>query len=49
MTILTASSLGGTDVMPMGGLIAGATKSIRIDETLHQPNRVTILGLPVRC
>jgi len=47
MTILTGSSLGGADVVPIGGSIAGATESIRLDETLHQPNPVTILGLPV--
>jgi hypothetical protein len=47
MTILTTSSLGGADVVPIGGSITGATESIRIHKTLHQPNPVAILALPI--
>lgn len=48
MTILTASSLSGTDVMPIGGSITGATKSICVYEALHQTDRMAILNLPIR-
>jgi hypothetical protein len=48
MTILTASTLSGADVLPIGGSITGATKSIGVDEALHQTDRMAILNLPIR-